>query len=280
MTWAMFPVALLLSAVAAWGVLRPLRRSSPVPTAVDAMEEEREAALRSLRDLEDERASGMLSPGDYAQLRAVAEARAVAVLRAVGTGDGEVAGQIRSLRRDPVPRSRGRGILPAIVAAALIVAAIPPLAGAIRDRTGQEPISGALPGGSPSFFEQRVREHPRDLAARLDLADRYLAMGRTGQAIEQYVAALNIDPRSAEAHARLGLVLYGVGRPEEGLREVELALDSDPDYPEALYARGLILLRGLDRSEQAAESLRGYLREAPFGAYREEARRLLANAGA
>jgi hypothetical protein len=56
---------------------------------------------------------------------------------------------------------------------------------------------------------------------------------------------------------------------------VNRALELDPSYPEALYYRGVILLRGLDRSGAAEAALRAYLEGAPFGAHRDEARGLL-----
>jgi tetratricopeptide (TPR) repeat protein len=56
---------------------------------------------------------------------------------------------------------------------------------------------------------------------------------------------------------------------------VERALEIDPSYAEALYVKGVILLNGLGRPEEAAAAFRAYLREAPFGSHREEVERLL-----
>jgi tetratricopeptide (TPR) repeat protein len=134
-------------------------------------------------------------------------------------------------------------------------------------------------GGDPlSFFEQRVAEHPTDVAARLDLAQRYLEAGDARAAVAQYLMVLNLDPGNPEAQANLGFILYRAGRAEDGLRAVERALAPDPTYPEALYFKGVILLRGLGRPEEAADAFRSYLTAAPFGSHRAEVQSLLSEA--
>lgn len=120
-----------------------------------------------------------------------------------------------------------------------------------------------------------MQAHPKDVAARLDLAYPYLDVGQIPQAIDQYVAALRLDPENAEAHANLGLLLFLAGRPRVGLSQVDEALSVDPTYPEALYIKGLILLKGLGRERQAASVLEKYLQLAPFGGERDLVERLL-----
>jgi tetratricopeptide (TPR) repeat protein len=173
-------------------------------------------------------------------------------------------------------------MLPAIlVGAAVLGLSIPLMVRAVATRTSGEPITGVAPGRMGSVttdlraFEQRVAEHPGDLAARLDLADRLMESGNTSAAAAQYLVALQIDPRNAEAQAKLGFLLYQGGRAEEALRAVNGALAVDPSYPDALYYKGVILLRALDRSAEAAVAFRSYLEAAPFGSRRAEVQRLL-----
>jgi tetratricopeptide (TPR) repeat protein len=175
---------------------------------------------------------------------------------------------------------RGRSTAASVVVLLVaMAAAVPLLVGALEPREEQAPITGRAPGPAPQpVLEQRVRDHPDDPAARLDLADAYLARGRTADAVDQYLELAAIDPESPDAHARLGLVLYGAGRPREALEAVDRALEIDPVYPEALYERGVILLRGLGRPAPAAAAFRTYLEEAPFGAHRAEVGGLLREA--
>jgi cytochrome c-type biogenesis protein CcmH/NrfG len=284
MTVVVLLAAAALAAVAAIGVLRPFGRArfQEADQPTDSLEDERTALLRSLRDMEDERATGMLSEEDYRALRTETEVRAVAVLRALEArnGQGDMASGLRELRPAASPDGstpRGRRFVPvALVLAALAALAVPLLTGAVRDRVADQPLSG---GQDPvAFFEQRVREHPDDLAARLDLAQRYLQTGDVERAVAQYLEALRIKPDNPEARATLGFLLHRAGSSEDGLREVNRALEVSPQDPEALYFKGVILLEGLDRPAEAAEAFRAYLESAPFGARRGEVEDLLVRA--
>ena len=125
-----------------------------------------------------------------------------------------------------------------------------------------------------------MEEHPDDLAARLDLAHRYLDAGMVEDALSEYAVALELDPDDAEALAHVGIILYQNGRPEEALESVDRALSTDPRYPEELFIRGVILLRGLDRPGDAISAFETYLDAAPFGVERQTAKDLIAEARA
>jgi len=153
------------------------------------------------------------------------------------------------------------------------------LSSAIRARDAGSGITGNSQDPL-AFFEQRVRDHPNDVAARLDLASRYLDAGNVPGAVAQDLAALRLDPTNAEAHADLGWVLYQAGKPDDALRAEQQALQADPQYAEAMYFEGVILLRGLGRPGDAATSFRAYLAAAPFGSHRDEVQQLLTQATA
>jgi tetratricopeptide (TPR) repeat protein len=290
--WFVLLAAAVLAGVAAGGILRPFGsgRTVVMERLADPLEDERAGLLRTLRELEDERARGELTEATYRSLRGETERRAVAVLRALEAreGAGELISGVRALRdassedgvvkRAAAAPSR-RNVLPAVlIGVAVLGLSVPLLARALSNRTSGEPITGFTQGGSAdslALFERRVADHPRDLAAHLDLAERYLATGKTAAAAAQYLVALQIDPRNAEAQARLGFLLYQGGKAEEGLRAVDTALAVDPSYPEALYYKGVILLRALGRPADAAEAFRAYLAAAPFGARRTEVQQLL-----
>jgi cytochrome c-type biogenesis protein CcmH/NrfG len=289
-----------LTAIAAVAVLWPYQRGSAaaLQRLADPLEDERRRALRHLRDLDEDRGAGKLDEAGYRDARAEAEARAVAVLRALEAreGTGELAGSLREVRR-PAPSGATRrpgGRLPgrrwprravaALVGVVVVAGAAALLDGAVGDRgTGQlttgQAATGDASGGpgaaSLEGLERRVREHPGDVAAHLTLAERYLDAGRLKEATLAYLDALKLDPSNVEANTQFGLLLFRSGLPEPGLRSVEQALAADPRYPEALYAKGLILFMGLRQPKAAVPSLRSYLQVAPFGEHRDLAEQLL-----
>jgi tetratricopeptide (TPR) repeat protein len=295
MTWVVLLAAMVLAGVAAGGVLRPFGRgrTPAIERLADPLEDERAGLVRSLRDLDEERATGGLEEDSYRALRQETAARAVAVLRALEARDGagELAAGLKSLRepsggngaakvRGPRPRLGLRASI-GLAAVAVAVAAVL-LTGALRTRGPDQPITGGIEGSANqsalAFFKQRVTDHPRDVAARLDLAEQYLESGNVQDAIAQYLAALSVEPRNPEAHAELGYVIYRSGRAEDGLRTVQQALAVQPNYPRALYYKGVILLRGLNRPADAAAAFRAYLEAAPYGAFRGQVQDLLKEA--
>ena len=247
----------------------------------DPLEDERDLLLTNLRDLESEHATGALADDEYRALRHETERRAVAVLRAIdvraGGGDEGLAMLRDAVSPNGHPADGGgrRVSTRAVVLGGLAVAAVVALmlVAAIGPRDSSQTITGDSGIGGPgatslAYFKQRVQQHPQDVAARLDLAQRYRDAGMTGQAALQYTEALHFDPTNAEARTGMAFVLFGSGHSREALAEVDQALAVDATYPEALYEKGLILLRGLDRPTEAAAPLTAYLSAAPDGAHR------------
>jgi cytochrome c-type biogenesis protein CcmH/NrfG len=289
-----------LTAIAAVAVLWPYQRGSAaaLQRLADPLEDERRRALRHLRDLDEDRGAGKLDEAGYRDARAEAEARAVAVLRALEAreGTGELAGSLREVRRPapsgatrrpggrPPGRRWPRRAVAALAGVVVVAGAAALLDGAVGDRgTGQLTTGQAATGDAPGRqdaaslegLERRVREHPGHVAAHLTLAERYLDAGRLKEATLEYLGALKLDPSNVEANTQFGLLLFRSGLPEPGLRSVEQALAADPRYPEALYAKGLILFMGLRQPKAAVPSLRSYLQVAPFGDHRDLAEQLL-----
>lgn len=308
MRFVVLLASVALAAVGAAGILRPFGRLGGVrlERLADPLEDERLGLLRTLRDLDDERAAGSLSVEDHAALRAETEVRAVAVLRTLEARDGagDLASGIRELRDLPTAgasgngaltgpgaptgpgvASRRRSLLPALLVVAVLVAGtVPFLVRAVASRSGAQAISGdsliapgTTAGPSLGLFQDRVREHPADVAARLDLGDRYAALGRDGQASQQYLAALQLDPRNVQAHAGIAMVLLRAGNAAAALQAVRQGLAVARDDSESLYDEGLILLDGLHRRDEAAVAFRAYLDAAPFGSHRDRVQSLLSD---
>jgi cytochrome c-type biogenesis protein CcmH/NrfG len=269
-------VLVVLTLVAVYGAARPYRRSA-VPALeplTDPLEDRRLALLISLRDLETARGSGGIEEHDYVRLRTETEGRMARVLRAIDSKEQHAASSDgRPGRRNTVPVITVALVLVAALGAGLV----PSLMRSLQQRAdaGSTPIADT---SSISFFEQRVRDHPHDVAARLDLAHRYLDAGLFGDAYRQYVAALSLDPKDVEALANLGILMHLSGKPQRGLQFEHRALRVDPGYPQALFYEGVILLKGLGRPAAAIAPLRAYQRGSPFGSEGDQARKFLAEA--
>jgi tetratricopeptide (TPR) repeat protein len=274
-----------LALIAAAGVVAGFRRREPVPVEPvgDPLEDRRLALERSLEDLEDAHTSGALDDEGYGRLLRDTEGRMARLARAIDERRRRTEPEDPSVAAVPA-RGGTSGRVPTWAVATLLAATVGAVvvAGLLRDSGPVASAAGPTSSSSDpfAFFEQRVHDHPQDLAARLDLAHRYLDAGRFQDALTQYRAALRLDPKDAEAQANIGLILYLAGRPEDGLAAVDLALQSAPEYPEALFFRGLILLRGLDRPADAIDAFERYLEAAPFGSERARVQQMIDRARA
>jgi tetratricopeptide (TPR) repeat protein len=287
-----------LAVVAGAGVVAGFLREAPAPLEplADPLEDRREALLRSLADLDDAYASGALDEPGYHRFREQTEVRLARVLRALDRREaaapvggepstartsGEALDEeteglaVRTASAEP---RRVPGWAVAVLIGGTVLAVV--VASLARDAEPQtQAASSPQAADDPlAFFEQRVEDQPNDLAARLDLAHRYLDAGMIEESLSEYAVALELDPDDAEALAHVGIILFDSGRPEEALRSVERSLSTDPRYPEALFFQGVILLRGLDRPGEAITAFETYLDAAPFGVERETSKDLIAQA--
>lgn len=276
-----------LGMLAAAGVVAGLTRRDPAPLEPpdDPLQDGRLALLRSRADLEDAHAAGALDEDEYVRLREATDARMARVERALERREHSPPAQVRVASRTATTdgaSSEPRRVPPwaavaliAGVVLAMVVAAL------VRDAEPTPGEASAPPESAEdplASFEQRVRDHPDDLAARLDLAHRYLDAQMIEEALAEYAVALELDPDDAEALAHVGYILYVGERPQEALASVDRALETDPSYPEALFFRGVILLGGLDRPGEAVEAFEAYLDSAPFGVQRGRAQELIEQA--
>jgi hypothetical protein len=122
----------------------------------------------------------------------------------------------------------------------------------------------------------RVRDHPREVPAHLDLARAYADVGQGQLSAVEYLAVLQLDKANPEANTALALVALAAGRPAEGKQLVDTVLENNPRYPDALYTRGLIYVMGLRQVAPGVRDLRTYLKVAPYGAHGPTVRTLLA----
>ena len=279
MTAAVTIVAVVaMTSVALAGVVAPYRRRT-VPALeplADPLEDRRAALAIALDDLETARESGAVDGDDYRRLREDTERRIGKVARALEERRRQEAEPTAGARPSGPPRTARYVAIAVVAVTALSVGLVPSLLRALHQRGDDGGILTA--DNTLSHFQQQVRLHPHDVAARLNLGHRCQELGQFGCAFRQYTAALAIQPNNVDALANYGLMLYLSGRPADGLAAEGRALRLDPPEPEALFYKGVILLKGLGRPEQAVGFLRAYLRAAPYGSYGPTARSMIARA--
>jgi cytochrome c-type biogenesis protein CcmH/NrfG len=198
------------------------------PDARAELEEERDFLLRSLDDLEAERAAGELDDHDYRNLKDGYTARAAEVLRAL---DEHRAVRDRAAADAPAG-PRWRRPVAVLVVLALAVGAGLTVAAAAGSRKPGETATG---GTGSTAASSRLTE-----AARVARDD-------PRRALDLYDAVIKDDNRNVEAWAERALLLasLGVGINQPGLldeahRSIDTALKLEPQSPRSRFYLGLI----------------------------------------
>jgi tetratricopeptide (TPR) repeat protein len=211
------------------------------------LEEQRDFLLRSLDDLEAERAAGDIEETDYTTLRDDYTRRAAEVIRAIDEGQASLA-SARAARRQ-----RGRGRRPVVtVAAVLLVVAVAVGAGMLVARSSGDRLPGDTATGDIRTTNSRL----------LAEAGQLFQEGKALEAIKRYDAVLERDPDNREALAYRGWLLVLAGLPDEGLTYIDRAIEVSPDYPDARFFRGFVLRRQ-GRLDEAVAELRLFLSNDP-----------------
>ena len=153
---------------------------------MSSLQDERDFLLRSLDDLESERAAGAIDDETYATLHADYTARAAAVLRAMRRGDDHVATEAADARAGRLKV----GVWVGVVAFAVIAAVS--LSYALGARLPGQLVTGKAPdamggaagttGRAVAVLEARVKANPTDPKAVKDLARAYLAQQQYAKA--------------------------------------------------------------------------------------------------
>ncbi|MEX2254029.1 MAG: hypothetical protein WEC34_01200 [Acidimicrobiia bacterium] len=255
-------------------------------TSETTLEEERDFLLRSLDDLEQERAAGSIDEESYRALHDDYTARAAAVIRALRDG-------IDTRPTEPTSSWKRRGLVIGGLVVFAVAAGVA-LALALGARLPGQTTSGnsgsserVAPGGQRARLEAAVAESPDDIGSRLLLA-RYLESDDDlPGALAQYDAVIDLDPTNADSHAQAGRILYLTatqGPPAEAAELVDSAraqLDEairlDPELPDPRFFRAIVLANEFGDFAAAQADLQRYLLAAPGGTFADQARQLLAD---
>jgi cytochrome c-type biogenesis protein CcmH len=271
---------------------RSLGRTGPLVTmtaadeAREQLEAERDFLLRSLDDLEAERAAGDMDDESYTRLHDDYTARAAAVIRALRDGvDARAAAPPLPLRRRLLVAG-AIGVFAAVAAVALAAALGARLPGQLASgNPEQEQERGAA--DRRVALEAAVEENPDDIVARLALARFLEADGDLAGALRQYDQVTARDPENADALAQGGRILYltasqtppqQAGELVAAARErLDRAIAADPEHADARFFRAVLLAQELLDRDLAIGDAQRYLVLAPDGPFAEQARTLLAD---
>ncbi len=224
----------------------PARVIGVNPDRLAELEEERRFLLRSIADLDRERAAGDVEPDDYEALRDGYTARAAAVLRAIDEGRSGL----------PPKRPRDWKRLLGLVAVVVAVAAV---AGVMVARASGQRDSGDVITGGTS---------PNQVSTLLSEGRSFLEVSDFGEASKRYLSVLDIDPNNVEALTYAGWVLaastqsMGNQAAIEGVltkarQFLDKAVEIDPTYADSQCFLAIIatvfeddLVTGADREQQ------------------------------
>jgi cytochrome c-type biogenesis protein CcmH len=257
------------------------------PDEKSELERERDFLLKSLDDLEAERAAGNIDDASYTELHDDYTARAAATIRALRDG-------VDARPVAPPVSWRRRGLVIGGIVAFAVVAAIA-LAAALGARLPGQTSSGNQPAVAPSAGERKARlqeavdKNPNDPQARLALARFLEQSGDTVESLKQYDKAAEIAPDNADALANAGrlrfIVAGQVPSPDaqkqlvtDAKTYLDRAVEADPNNADARYYRGVLLLDGFGQVDAAIGEFQRYLVLAPDGQFSTQARNALAMA--
>jgi tetratricopeptide (TPR) repeat protein len=267
------------------------------PDAREQLDESKRAALRALRELEFEHASGHVGDADYADLRARYESEAAAILSELDRLEPARPAEAPTPTPAAEAPTRRRGWRhPAAVtvgAVALLGFGVALGVGIVRFTEPESSMAGAAGARGPMMEEPSAANAPRGpvtpamLEGMLGAARQSLYAGRYNEAMRAYQAVLKRDPNNVDALTHLGLMAGIAAQGQHGPEMVQRALDLfdralkiDPEYPPALLYRGQVLYEVRNDVPGAIRSWEKFVKVSPPGEDRERVVKMIADARA
>ena len=249
---------------------QPIAGEDPAAAALRA---ERDFLLRSLADLDAERAAGELTDARYRELHDRYTVQAATVLRALDRLEQEAA----PLPVAPQRRDFLRRVAAGLLAAALVAGGAALLVNAADDRQPGQTITGNAQSATDDLdaLARAARARPDDADAQLAYATALMEDRQLVDALRAFDVAARLEPDNPVPHAYGGWIVYLADLPDEALTRLDAAVAADPDYPDARFFRGMVLLRGRQDQPAALAEFREYLRLAPDGPEREQVQALV-----
>jgi cytochrome c-type biogenesis protein CcmH len=259
-----FVVVGVLLALVFIALAPPLWRRDPEPLQVgyDADQDqeqidlgiEREALIRSLKELEVEHGQGRLTDADYARLRATDERRLLQVLDRLEALAGST--PVSPVIPAQVAPRGGRSWVTAVVPAALVLVGSSAIYAFIQWQQVEKLAAVSAQAGAAGMpdprqmvarLEARLRTNPDDLDGQIMAGRSYMALERFTDAAQAWAKVLDLAPRNHEAHYNLGVILVNTRKFDDpdlfktALDHFDRALVNVPMEPAVNWYRGVAL---------------------------------------
>lgn len=223
----------------------------------EALEEERDFLLQSIRDLEREHDVGDVDEADYRTLLDGYTARAASIVRALDRADGAASADAATDTATPSARGRAaRWAIGVLAVGALAIGIGVALASAWGEREVGQEITGRTPGDDVRTVLVAAREAMRG--------------GAFGQANQLFASAIDLERArgvdNPEAIAYFGwtLALLSVDEPDAVVATSRLdaarlalgqAIAADPDYPDPYCFLAIVEFQFRDDADAALPNI-------------------------
>jgi tetratricopeptide (TPR) repeat protein len=238
----------------------------------DGLAAERDFLLRSLDDLEVERAAGNVDDGTYRELHDDYTARAAAVIRSLDTGT-----DLTAPERTPATTLARVLTVGGILTFALVAAIL--LTHAVGQRHPGQTITGnSQVGSGPTTtgvdpgptLAAAVKRQPKSYAAHLAYARYLISNNDFGDAVHEFGAAARIDPNRPEPPTYAGwagaLIAEQIKDAKTrnallaaSLERINEVITASPRYPDAYALKGVILFDFEHNAHDAVPSFQQFL---------------------
>lgn len=135
--------------------------------------------------------------------------------------------------------------------------------------------AAVLDEGRVQALQTIINSDPKNVEARVQLANTYFDGERYQDAIKWYEEALRLEPNNVNASTDLGVSYYYANNPDRALKQFEHSLSIDPKHTKTLLNQGIVRAFGKQDLDGATASWRRVVELAPDSQEGQAARRAL-----
>ena len=138
-----------------------------------------------------------------------------------------------------------------------------------------QPQPPVLDEGRVQALQTIVNSDPKNIEARVQLANTYFDAERYQDAIKWYEEVLRLDPKNVNASTDLGVSYYYANNPDRALKQFEHSLSVDPKHTKTLLNQGIVRAFGKQDLDGATASWQRVVELAPDSQEGQAAKRAL-----